>query len=89
MLYEVITRVRKVAITRPKATTTAMERHHWLDSLTQAMLRLWKSKETPVIIGTRPRMVVIAVRMTGRRRVAPPLTTASWRAKPRSRSLLV
>ena len=78
-----------MATIRPQTTTTAMLRHHWLDSLTQAMLRLWKSKDTPVIIGTSPRMVVTAVSSTGRNRVAPALTTASSRGKPRSRSRLV
>ncbi len=70
-------KVRKVATIRPKITTTAIDRHHWLDSLTQDMVKVWKSNETPVTIGINPKIVVIAVSNTGLNRVAPAAITAS------------
>ncbi len=37
------TSVRIVANPRPNMTTTAMFRHHWVDSLLRAQENVWKS----------------------------------------------
>ena len=67
----------------------AMVCHHCVDSLTIDQLKVRKLKEIPVTIGMIPKIVVIAVNMTGRRRVAPAATMASTSSYPRSRNLLV
>ena len=73
-------RVKKVATSRPKITTMDMDCHIWELSLTQEILIVLKLKETPVTMGISPRMVVMAVSMTGRSRVAPAALMASERS---------
>ena len=74
--------VSRVANPKPKITATAMGPHHWEDSppISKAILR--KSKLTPVAMGSSPRMVVTAVSMTGRNRVIPAISRASFDAIP-------
>jgi hypothetical protein len=82
-------RVKKVATSRPKITTMDMDCHIWEPSLTQEILIVLKLKETPVTMGISPRMVVMAVSMTGRSRVAPAALMASWSSKPLCLNLFV
>ena len=63
-------------------TALAIVCHIWVASLIQEIFIVWKSKETPVAIGNRPRIVVTAVSRTGLRRVQPAAIMASRKGMP-------
>lgn len=72
-----MTSVRMVANSRPKMTAMAIGPQNSAFWPPMRSLKLVKSKLMPSAIGTRPRIVVIAVSMTGLKRVIPALTRAS------------
>ena len=80
--------VRMVAKPRPKITAVDSCTHHTAVIEPSAITRLKKSRLSCVIIGTRPAMVVMVVRSTGRIRCAEVFSTASTGSIPSSRKRL-
>ena len=80
-----ITSVSTVATASPKMTATAIGPQKAADSPPVMRVIFLKSKLTPVAIGMSPRMVVIAVKTTGRNRTSPALTRAERMSWPRLR----
>ena len=84
MLYSVgtMTSVRAVDTTSPKHTATAIGPQNWALSPPTIRSMPRKSTLTPVAMGIRPSTVVMAVRMTGRKRTSPAWTRDSRASTP-------